>query len=261
MKHPSLYFILLLLIISCKKEDSSIVAHWTLDNNVKDQSTYQLNGQIHGNPKFVNSLIEGKALDFNGDDFIEIDIKNQNSQHIKTLSKGSISLWFKARSWDVENSILPIFYYGGEEACEEEISGDNTGMVIQLGHGGMFPSKSLYFTHFDKACSIPALCFNTNSKTEIIETEKWYHFVGVVGENYNTGYINGKELSNRSYNFNANTSAVFFKDYLSHEKLWIGKSIWMGKEAYFDGLIDDVRIYNKPLNTEEIKELYNSKIQ
>lgn len=261
MKYSIIYLFTLLALLSCKKKEKNenIVAHWSLDGNALDNSLYKLNGQFIGNPKIADGVLDGKALEFNGMEFVEIDIANQNSEHIKNLSSGSISLWFKADAWDVENSILPLLYYGGEEACNEKISGDNTGMVIQIGHGGMFPSKSLFFTHFDKSCAYPALCFDTNNETGNIEIGKWYHFVGIVGEDYNTGYLNGEELKNRHYNFKSDSTSVFFDDYLHHEKLWIGKSIWMNEEVYFNGLIDDVRIYNKPLNIDEVKDLYNSK--
>lgn len=258
----SLIFLLSIFIFfSCgkTKKDLNIVAHWSLNDNALDNSPYKLNGVIIGKPKIVKGVSDGNALDFNGKEFIEIDIKNNESKHIENLSSGSISIWFKARDWDFENTILPLFYYGGKEACDKKRSGDNTGMIIQIGHGGMYSSKNLFFTHFDRSCSHPTVCFNTNSKTEKIIPEKWYHFVGVVGENYNTGYLNGKELKDRHYNFKSDTASLFFKDYLFHEKIWIGKSIWMNKEVYFNGLIDDVKIYSTPLTKKEVEELYHSK--
>ena len=104
------------------------------------------------------------------------------------------------------------------------------------------------------------MCFDTNDGIGVIEPEKWYHFVAVVGEDYNIGYLNGQELSNRRYNFSSDSAHLFFKDFISHEKMWIGKGFWKDKEVYFDGLIDDVRIYKTPLGLEEVKELYNSKL-
>ena len=40
--------------------------------------------------------------------------------------------------------------------------------------------------------------------------------------------------------------------------MWFGKSFWdYGKETYLDGFIDDVRIYNVPLDVEQVQNLYN----
>ena len=37
---------------------------------------------------------------------------------------------------------------------------------------------------------------------------------------------------------------------------WIGKGIFLGFEEYFDGWIDEVRIYDKPLKKSEVEALY-----
>ena len=43
-------------------------------------------------------------------------------------------------------------------------------------------------------------------------------------------------------------------------KMWIGKGYWKGKELYFDGAIDDVRIYDAPLSAKEVMKMYKGKM-
>jgi len=261
MKYYTLFLLALLCVFSCNKKehDPNLVGHWTLDNNATDQSSYKSHGKIYGDPQQVAGAIEGNAFDFNGDDYIEIAVEGKNPPHLKGLSTGSISLWFKARSWDIQTSILPILYYGKADPCPDAFDATNEGMIIEVGHGGIFPSKNLFFTIYDKSCAKPTMCFDSNDGIGIIEPEQWYHFVAVVGEDFNTGYLNGQELYNRRYNFHSDSASLFFKDFLSHDKMWVGKGFWKSKEVYFDGLIDDLRIYDKPLNLEDVQELYSAK--
>ncbi len=263
MKYSIFFPLVLIVLSSCSKEQNNqnIVGHWSLDGNAKDQSSYESHGTVYGDPQLVAGAIEGKAFDFNGDDYIEISVEGKNPTQLKELSVGSISLWFKARSWDIQTSILPILYYGKADPCPDAFDGTNEGMLIEVGHGGIFPSKNLFFTMYDKSCFKPTMCFDSNDGIGIIEPDRWYHFIAVVGEDYNTGYLNGQELSNRRYNFHSDSASIFFNDFLSHDKMWIGKGFWKSKEVYFDGLIDDVRIYNKPLNLKDAQELYSAKIE
>lgn len=262
MKIHILYLIALICMFSCANEqyDQNIVGHWALDGDAEDQSSFQLHGKIYGDPQQVNGAIKGTALDFNGDDYLEISVNGKNPPQLKELSTGSISLWFKARRWDVENTILPILYYGREDACPEAFDATNGGMIIEVGHGGIFPSNNIFFTLYDQVCEYPTMCFDSNDGAGNIEPGQWYHFVVSVGEDYNTGYLNGQELTNRRYNFQTDSTSLFFKDFISHDKMWIGKGYWKGKEVFFNGLIDDVRIYNKPLSAEQIKEINKAKL-
>lgn len=260
------YKILLLLIASCvfscskKHSNPNIVGHWKLDGNAKDYSSFNSNGTIYGDPIEIDGIVEGKALDFNGNDYIEIAINGKVPPQIKELSVGSISLWFKARNWDIDSTILPILYYGRKEMCPDAFDATNGGMIIEVGHGGIFPSENIFFTVYDKTCEYPTMCFDSNDGFGKIQPDKWYHFVVSVGETFNTGYLNGQELSNRRYNFQSDSTSLFFKDFLSHDKMWIGKGYWKDKEVYFNGLIDDIQIFNKPLNLEDVKELYKAKL-
>jgi len=236
--------------------DTTIVGHWELDSNAMDISSYGSHGIVHGDPQPVDGPKGGTAYDFDGDDYIEIRTNDRSPAHLEKLASGSISLWFKARSWNVDSTMLPLFYYGRSEGCPEAFDATNEGLVIEVGHGGIFPSENVFYTAYDTPCGYPTMCFDSNDEKGKIRPDKWYHFVVVVGEDYNTGYLNGEELTDRRYNFHSDSASLFFADALAHEKMWFGKGYWKGKELYFDGAIDDVRIYKVPLDAEGVKELY-----
>jgi len=80
---------------------------------------------------------------------------------------------------------------------------------------------------------------------------KWHHIVAVL-ENKNESsvmkiYVDGEKVSSKTFSF--------FKISRYADGIWIGKR---GGGKYFKGQIDDLRIYDRALNGEEIKQLYES---
>lgn len=199
------------------------------------------------------------------DDYVEILESGKTPSQFHNLKQGSISIWFKARSIPKVTSISPLLYYGNANGCENMLDASNEGLVIEVAHGTIRKeSQGVYFTVFNNSCKLPKLCFDTHSEPHlqdtkgIIKRNEWYHFVAVVGKDYNTGYLNGEEINFRHYNFSNANASQFFGGALSHDRMWFGKSFWdYGKETYFDGFIDDVRIYNVPLDVEQVKNLYD----
>lgn len=252
--------------------DESLVGHWSFDekegNIIIDNSSFNSNGEIKGDPKRADGIVGSACLELDGKgDYIEILENGNTPSHLNKLKKGSISIWFKARNIPVGSNILPVFYYGSKNGCDNMKDASNEGLVIALAHGEIdTESQGVYFTIFNNPCEYPTICFdsepneNDDDTRGIILEEEWYHFVAVVGKNYNTGYLNGEEILYRSYNFSDAGASQFFKDAQKHERLWIGKGFWdFGKESFFDGLIDDLRIYDFPLSGEEVKKLYAMK--
>lgn len=232
-----------------------------------------------------------KNFDFDGKSFVELDVPDA----VKNLAEGSISICFKADDVPAKRTIRPLFHYGSKRRCPAHFDANNRGFVVELAHDPVKPGvRSIFFTVFtDKGgCDYryPALCFDSRDP---IPENKWQHFVAVVGtdkskvdernkENnpkgeFNTGYLNGKELINRRYNFGSarcetpdrrgergQTCHQFFQDstLLENESptIWIGKGFWgsagiPNPEVFFDGKIGEVQIYDRPITADEAKTL------
>jgi len=267
----SFFIISILMISGCLNDISpgepdiskGLVAHWTFDedsgNIVSDSSGFGNNGTVYG-ATWTTGAVDG-ALEFDGiDDYVQIpDNSSPPPVHLSNLSDGSISIWFKFDHVPTGNGIAPIFYYGANDPCENMPDAANQGLVIEVGHSPIhLGSKRIYFTIFADGCDFPTFCFD--SRDPLIEGE-WYHFVAVVGTfrniGYNTGYLNGEEMTNRIYNFGNKWHSLFFAHTVKHETLWIGRGYWDANPFYFNGIIDDVRIYNRPLSTKEVHILYD----
>jgi hypothetical protein len=102
----------------------------------------------------------------------------------------------------------------------------------------------------------PFLCFDSNKN---LEEDKWHHYAVVVGADGNTGYLNGVELTNRRYNFGNKNDKSFLNSISAKERLILGygrSSYLLSPEfIYFKGTLDDFRVYDKALSTDEVKEL------
>ncbi|HKL12430.1 MAG TPA: LamG domain-containing protein [Halanaerobiales bacterium] len=200
------------------------------------------------------TTVKNDSIKFDGqNDYI--NLKNFN---FKNLGQGTISLWFKVEDIPTEDAIRPILYYGAKDPCLNMPDASNQGLIIEVAHDPMhFRSENLYFTIFADGCKYPSFCFD--SKTPM-EENVWYHFVAIVSEDYNTGYLNGQEMTNRRYNFGNSNDSEFFEDAVKDEAFWIGKGYWDAKEMFFKGNIKNIRIYDRPINEDEIEYLYQNQL-
>jgi len=73
----------------------------------------------------------------------------------------------------------------------------------------------------------------------------WYHFAAVFGDGLHKLYVNGA----------LNSSVRHRLGIHSEEPLYIGRKGTDEQRFYFDGAIDDIRIYNRALSEEEIQSL------
>lgn len=259
MKWKYIPVVLLFLMNTIQvKAQEGLIAYWSFDetegDTLYDETNNDNYGTIYGAKRIEG--VSGNALSFDGEnDYARIPKDGEPPPSILSdLGQGSISLWFKVDHIPTNYGIAPIFYYGAEEKCDF-FDAANKGLIIELGHSPIhYGSKRLYFTIWRNGCTYPSFCYDSNFP---ISEGEWHHLVVVVGEDYNTGYLNGEEMVNRRYNFGNASYSQFFADAIAHEKLWLGKGHWDRTTQYYDGAIDELRIYGTPLSEADVKNLYN----
>lgn len=235
---------------------NDFLACWSFNETagqiVHDSSANGFSGQVHGAAWGRGILANGLALD-GLDDYVEITDSNDYPDLMGELAIGTISVWFKFNSIPLDNTIHPIFYLG------DGIGGSgNSSLIIEIGH---FNSQNykLYFTILTSNLQKPLFCFDSRVNLEL---DTWYHFAAVVGVDYNTGYLNGSEMTSRKYNFGGPTDSCFFADVDDKRVCWLGKGFLSSIPAtnHFDGMIDEIRIYDRPLSSDEIRGYYEGQL-
>jgi hypothetical protein len=248
------------------KHNPNLIAYFNFDDDADDVLN-DFTGDIKGGAEFRKGRL-GNALYFDGiDDYVELSEEALDS--LGKLKQGTIAFWLNFDSILNKQAIMPIFYTGIQDI---PVSKDNM-FIIEIGHaagtedfsqGGRFPpgtpdpeNKRIYATWI-KDGEEPFLC--SDSEVNIVDNQ-WQHFAVVSGEDGNTLYLNGEEVRNRDYNFGHSTDKAFLEDIPVKEIMTIGygrSHTWISPEfVYFKGLLDDFRIYDKPLTKEEISNLYS----
>jgi len=232
----------------CRDADDHLVAHWSFDEDgnaiVWDSGPYGLHGSA-SNVTYGRGII-GPAAGFDGfrtEIHIGADTGGAPAR-IGKLSQGAVSVWFNYQS--IGGQILPILYFGAADT-----GAPHNSLIVEIGHGDDPKNRRLYFTIINAR-----FCFDSGVD---LEPDQWYHFVGVVGPDGNTGYLNGREMTGRHYNLGSDaTYTDFFASVPVGEMMAIGYGRYGQQDPFyhFKGSIDDVRIYDRPLEANEVSRLY-----
>jgi len=209
--------------------DDSCVLHLPMNEGegsiVYDYSRYGNNGQIIGANWTTGKF--GKALSFDGvDDYVDVGniaIHNQPSY--------TITMWVKGPPGQKDKRVF----------SEGSTSSDTPIFTIGTDVSGTSGKLDIHIRADDETTEL------YHQKTTSEPFDNAWHFIAWVD---NSGdfkiYIDGM----------LDTEGSYFKSTKSLNRDTIGA---VGRSTYshfFNGLIDEVRIYNRALSKEEIKSLY-----
>lgn len=215
-------FVILLISIQIVKAS---VFEWNFDDFTNKTHGIAGNGFHDGNSTLV----------VNGSESLNIPLNK--------LTMGTISVWFRMDILAAPSNRF-ILEYGANTTPFY------THFDIEVGHNAIGNNK-LYSTWIRNG--IP-LCFDSGVN---LQTNIWYNFVLVVGSNFNTGYLNGYEMTNRHYNYGNTNTTFFFSQLttngntnmdLSFGRDWLGSidefqvdsRVWSSSDAkqYFDTMVN-----------------------
>jgi len=217
-----------------------LISHWKFDEEsgtTAYDSAGNNDGTIHG-AQWTTGQING-ALDLDGlDDYVELPDNEPVwlPQHNFTLS---VWVYFNTDPASSGKTILDLNF--------AESGNQNNELGYKLGISPV--ALKLIF----------AMTTATNPDENLFVDDdllknRWYHIVAVRDGTIQAVYIDGRLNKDRV----CSPEPIDFVGDYDNDKVNIGKESRAGnpEASYLEGIIDDVRIYNRALSTEEIHQLY-----
>jgi len=214
---------------------NGLVGHWTFDGkDMIDNATDRSGQGNHGDLTNFNSTTTvsgklGQALEFDGvNDYVDVgdDLYESNNT-------GTISMW------------LNIDTVGGETyAFSSSVESSSSNHIAVRLQG-----------------STPVLQFYSDGRNDFVYGQglgynKWAHLTITSNGSLYTFYKNGAKVS-PTVSAGSNLGTWFDDLASAAHNTVIGRRKRNPDTLYFNGAIDDVRIYNRALSADEISRLYH----
>lgn len=224
-------FVLLTTSILRADLTTGLIAYYPFNGNANDESGLGNDGTVHGATltidRFGNS---DSAYSFDGEnDYIRIP----DDPQLDGMDALTLSVWINTNDSDQWAEIINKYVHGGTHLDESY----NIGI-----DGGPLPV-------FQYATEDAYVIKISSVETPI---DSWHHIVGVYTGTEGSIFINGSRVG-----FSRNDPDPGGPVNSISEDLLIGCGNASGTlAAFYSGIIDDVRIYNRALSDSEVYDLY-----
>lgn len=202
---------------------NGLVAEWLMEETPSTAKVIDSSGNNNQGTPTGTSVVNGKcglARSFNGSgsDYITIN----DSALLSPTSSITVEAWVKPDFDDATGSGRAILTKGADTSIFPDY-------VLAVNS-----SKQIYFSLKDSSKDIVI-------SPDTIQKGQWYHIVGTYDGYVLNLYVNGGGPITK-------LSSTKIND--SNRPLYIGR--WRDGAAYWQGIIDEVRIYNRALTPDEI---------
>ena len=198
-----------------------LIAYYPLNGNALDESGNEHNGTAHGSVQYVAGKI-GQCASLDGTDAY-INVPDSDQLDVSTFT---ISLWMKPASLPSINMYM----------VSKTSTGQDDGVCLFLQNDGKL------VLHWE----VSNTDYNLTSN-EAVEAGKWTHVVATYDGSVDRIYINGSQDNIKNINKSPPKTDYPFQ---------IG--VAASQYRFFEGLIDEVRLYDYSLSNSEVHQLYNS---
>lgn len=214
------------------------ISHWLLDE-VTGKAAMDSVGSRHGeyekSPRLGEPGIHNTAVSFDGHkDHLVI-----NHDDGMLLEDGTFSFWVKPDSLSGRQGLLSKDSTGYDDGGHLTMYLDGDELVTRL--------QSRWWSYEVQS-------------DDLFETDQWHHVAVTFGSTRLRLYVDGKMVDNSGYTGGLDGSSGSPGN---HEPLVIAANAWNSDDGkanhlkeYFDGVIDDLRLYDYGLSSAEIQKIY-----
>jgi len=208
-----------------------LAAYWKFDEDsgvvVSDSSGNGQSGTIYGGGSLNSMGKNGHSLTLDGTS----GYVNMSQHLLDGACAGTVSMWLKRNGWT-----------------------ESYMTALAKSNGGSWPNNHLQISRNGATDSLVLEIANntasttTGVATPAISAGTWYHVAMAWNGTALTGYLNGVQIGSYSTTICPASDSTQFS---------IGKGA-SGTNRYWNGSIDEVRLYDRALTPDEIKLLYSN---
>jgi len=206
--------------------NSYLVGWWEFEEGAgadANDSAGNSDGTLMGNPSWVPGKIGNYALDFDGvGDYVEIP----HNDNLSLVSGGTVSAWINLNNTNLQGIVT------------KQPSGTDGNYYLILAAGKMNFTITTGIWAQRVAATDPTVC----------PTGQWVLYTGTFDASFVKLYKNGVEVDSEPHIITPSASTANVN--IGHWALI--------PTNFANGVIDDVRIYNRALSANEVLELYQS---
>lgn len=243
--------------VSAKIVTDGLVSYWTFDkNDISNRTLKDVWGKndaaIHGTPKFVTGKV-GDAIKFDGkNDYIDLTTLGDFG---KLLGKASVEMWIKTKNQTDWMTLLNT----NANHCPKwsiEFNGEKEEIGFFQREGMLFYAISLR-SKDGRTCG-----GGTSGRTSSVFDGEWHHFVWTQNYIINVAggsggkimYIDGVKKPLSTHSFNGNRDFFPFEMPVTLGAMRVDNNT----QGFFEGYIDELRLYNRPLTEAQVQQNYAS---
>ena len=240
MRHWIAGLAVVVALVGIGQVEAGLVAHWNLDGNGLDSADSH-DGTVYGasgtQDRFGNA---NSAMLFDGsDDYIDVahhaDLTPSNAM--------TISAWFKPNSFNLGSYSWPAIVKKYNDVEDSGYAME----IVQVWEG----TPKAGFSVATSAGPVAPDIFP-------VGTDTWYFYAGVYEYDSGTDQSTFTTFFGPDFQSLQSASAIFDGPlHHSTENLNIGRDNWITtSNRHFNGVIDDVRIYDEALTAQQVGALY-----
>ena len=242
---------------------SGLIAYYPFNGNANDASAFRNNGVVHGATLTTDRCgRQNSAYSFTRSNANWIEIPHNDIQNSPANSGLTLSLWIKVQDVTIGTALIGK-QPSGWPATFDRPTTSNHGGLFDLDTNGPHNGVITLSSQFHSGDGTEGHELNVDHPLVPLI---WQHIVVTVdlsnpSQELAKTYINGVLVGSSYYD-------VYAQQILSQpttEPIRIGKRkdshYGTGHPAYFDGEMDEIRIYNRPLSGAEVAEIYHAEGQ